>query len=135
MSQVIESIRHRIATIEVESNKIIHIYIDDNCEVELSDSKAQYEFLKANFDGIHKLRVYVEPGRYTSITKEARAFSARPQSNAMTLGTAVLVQTLAHRIIINFLIHILRQQNMKMRMFDKREKAIEWLLSLEQKEL
>ena len=132
MSEIVASYRQRLATIELWSNGILFINIDDNCEMELKDAKAQYEIIKSHFDGKRKLRVYVEPGRYTSITREARNFSTLPQNNAMTLGTAVLVRTLAHRLIINFLINIIKQQKMKMRMFDKREKAIEWLLSLEE---
>ena len=130
MNQLVETIRDRIATIEIWENGIIFIKIDDNCELELKDAKSQYEIVKSKFDGTNKLRVYVEPWRYTSISKEARAFSSKPVHNTMTLGTAVLVKTLAHRIIINFLINIIRQQTMKMRMFDNREKAIEWLLLL-----
>ena len=133
MIEVLKSYRQRIANIELWSNGIVFIKIDNNCELEVADAKAQFEIVKSLFNGTNKLRVYVEPGRYTTISKEARAFSSKPENNTMTLGTAVLVQTLAHRIIINFLINIIRQQSMKMRMFDSREKAIEWLLLLEDK--
>ncbi|MDZ4664099.1 MAG: hypothetical protein SGJ15_04425 [Bacteroidota bacterium] len=46
----------------------------------------------------------------------------------MTLATAVITTSLAHRIVINFMISIIHQQTMKMKMFDSKEKAIEWLL-------
>jgi hypothetical protein len=77
--------------------------------------------------------VLVEPGRYTSISKEAREFSTLPESNNMTMASAVIVKSIAHRIIINFIINFIRQQNMKMRMFDDKNKAIEWLLSFNNK--
>ena len=128
--KILESHKDRISTIEIWDNGIIFIKIDNNCQVELEDSEHQYELLKSKFDGEHKLRVLVEPGRDTTLSKEARAFSSEPERNLMTLGTAVLAKTLAHRIIINFMINLMRKQNMKMRMFDKKDKAIEWLLAL-----
>lgn len=128
--KVLESHRDRISTIEFWDNGIIYIKLDDNEEVRLADSKAQYEFLKSKFDGKNKHRVLVEAGRYTDITKEAREFSSKIDSNAMTLGSAVIVKSLAHRILINFIINVTRQQTMKMKMFDSKEKAIDWLLNL-----
>lgn len=128
--KVLESHRDRISTIEFWDNGIIYIKIDDNTEIQLSDSIAQYNFLKSKFDGVQKHRVLVEAGRYTDISKEAREFSSKADSNLMTLGSAVIVKSLAHRIIINFIINVTRQQAMKMKMFDNKEKAIEWLLNL-----
>jgi len=127
---VLQSVRLRESTLEFWSNGIIYFKLDDNVEVQLSDSKAHYEFLKSNFDGKTKFRVLVEPGRYTSISREAREFSSRPETNNMTGANAVIVKSLAHRIVINFLINFTRKQNMKMRMFDSKEKAVKWLLSV-----
>ena len=130
---VVDSHRDRISIIELWDNGIVFIKIDDNSEVSLQDSKDQQAFLKAKYDGRNKHLVLVEPGRYTSISKEAREFSTLPESNNMTMATAVIVKSISHRIIINFIINFIRQQNMKMRMFDDKNKAIEWLLSFNNK--
>lgn len=106
--------------------------LDDNETIELADSKANFEFLLSKYDGKNKHRILVEPGRYSDITKEAREFSAKVDSNAMTLGTAVIVRSLAHRIIINFIINFTRQASMRMKMFDNKDKAIEWLMNIKQ---
>jgi hypothetical protein len=127
--QITETIRLRMATVEFWDNGIINYGLDDNVEVGLSDSKEQYEVLRSRYDGKTKFKILVEPGRYTSISKEAREFSTLPESNAMTAATAVVVQSLAHRLVINFVITFIQKQSMKMRMFDSKEKAIEWLLS------
>lgn len=131
---VIDSHRDKVSTIELWDNGIVFIKIDDNAEVSLIDSKKQYEFLKSKYDGKNKLKVLVLPGRYTSISKEAREFSTIPENNEMTIASAIVVRSLAHRIIINFIISINRQQKMKMRMFDNKQKAIDWLLSVEKKQ-
>ncbi|MGZ4099143.1 MAG: DUF7793 family protein, partial [Bacteroidia bacterium] len=128
--KIIKVYKDRISTIEIWDNGIFYIKLEDHVVVEVEDSKRQLEYLRAHFDGVNKMRVLVETGQYTDITKEAREFSARPESNAMTMASAVIVKSLAHRLIINFLINFTRQQAMKMRMFDDKEKAIEWLLNL-----
>lgn len=130
--KVLESHRKRIATIEFWDNGVIYIKLDDHETVELEDSKTNFEFLLSKFNGKNKHRILVEPGRYTDISKEAREYSSQLDSNAMTLGTAVIVRTLAHRIMINFMINFTRQASMKMKMFDNRDKAIEWLMHLKQ---
>jgi hypothetical protein len=130
---IVDSRRDRISSIEIWDNGIVFIRIDDNSEVSLQDSKDQQAFLKAKYDGRNKHLVLVEPGRYTSISKEAREFSTLPESNNMIMAGAVIVKSIAHRIIINFIINFIRQQNMKMRMFDDKNKAIEWLLSFNNK--
>jgi hypothetical protein len=129
-SVVLSSHRDRISTIEFWSNGVVFMSFDDNKVVELEDSIRQYELLKSHYDGIHKLKVLVEPGANTSLSKEAREFSGRPEHNEMTAGTAVIVKSLAQRLIVNFLINFIRKQKMKMRMFENREEAIDWLLAL-----
>ena len=132
---ILESYRHRASTIEFWDNGIIFIKIDDNSETTLEYSKNQYSFLKSKYNGVNKLKVLVEPGRFSTISKEAREFSTIPKHNEMTVASAVIVQSLAHRIVINFIIGFINKQTMKMRMFDNKEKAIEWLLSFDQKNI
>ena len=126
---VIESYTDRASNVEFWDNDIIFIKLKDNLQIELQDSQKQYLFLKSKYDGINKHIILVEPGNDTSISKEAREFATKPESNEMTLATAVIVKSLAHRIIINFIINFTHQQTMKMKMFDNKQKAIDWLLS------
>ncbi|MEO6302806.1 MAG: STAS/SEC14 domain-containing protein [Bacteroidia bacterium] len=129
---ILESHRNRASTTEFWDNGIIFIKLDDNSEVNTNDAKEHHAFLKTKFDGTNKLRVLTESGRFTTITKEAREFSTQPHINSMTLASAVIIKSLAHRIVINFIIGFTRQQNMKMRMFENKDLAIEWLLSIKQ---
>jgi hypothetical protein len=127
---ILESHHDNISLIEFWDNGITYIKIEDNAQVELKDSQNQYDYLKSKYDETNKYRVLVETGRYTSISKEAREFATVPERNEMTMATAVIVKSLAHRLVINFIINFTKQQTMKMRMFDNKQKAIDWLLSL-----
>jgi len=129
---IIESITDRASTIELWDNNITYIKLKDDVQIELEDAKKQYLFLKSKYNGIHKHLILVEPSIESSISKEAREFSSKPESNEMTQATAVIVKSLAHRILINFIIKITHQQTMKMKLFDDKQKAIEWLLTFKQ---
>ncbi len=130
---ILESHRGRASTLEYWDNGIIFIKLDENSEVTLADARYHHDFLKSKFDGENKLKVLTESGRYTTITKEAREFSTLPETNKMTLACAVIIKSLSHRILINFIISFTRQQNMHMRMFENKNKAIDWLFSLNNK--
>jgi hypothetical protein len=119
-----------MATIEFHDNGILLLRLKDNTEFQLEDSIELYKVLLSKFDGKNKFRLLVDPGGYTSITKEAREFSGNPEKNIMTAATAVIVKSLAHRLVINFIVKLLQEQNMKIKMFETKEKAIEWLLSV-----
>lgn len=126
---VIESYEQRASAIEFWDNSIVYIKLKDNTHVELEDSIKQFQLIHSKYDRINKNLILVEIGNDCSISKEAREFGERPESNEMTKAMAVVVKSLAHRIIINFIIKFTRQQSMKMKMFDDKQKAIEWLLT------
>ena len=127
--RVIESYQQRASAIEFWNNSIVYIKLNDNIQIELEDSKNQFQLINSKYDGVNKNLILVEIGNDCSISKEAREFGERPESNEMTKAMAVIVKSLAHRIIINFIMKFTRQQGMRMRMFDDKQKAIDWLLS------
>lgn len=127
--KVLESFQKGISRIETWDNGIKAIKINPGSEIHLEDSQIQYQYLLSKYDGVHKHLVLVEPFENTTISKEAREFSAVPEHNKMTKAIAVVVNSLAQRLIANFIIKYIRQQPVQMKMFDNREKAIQWLLS------
>lgn len=128
--KVLESFQRGIAHIECWDNGIIYFKTDDYSETQLEDSVFQYEYLKSKFDGKNKLKILVEPGKFSTITKEAREFSTKPETNKMTMASAVVVSSLAQRLLISFIINLTQKQNMKMKIFETKQKALEWLLSI-----
>ena len=129
--KIIESFTTGVFIIDTWQNGIIHVKVAGNTIIDASDIKEQYDYLKTKFNS-KKYIILVESGENSSLTKEAREFSTLPETNSMTLGTAVIIKSLAERLIINFMINILNQQTMKLKMFENKEKAIAWLLSLKQ---
>jgi len=76
---VIESIEDSASNIEFWSNSIIYIKLKNNIQIELEDAYKQFLYLKSKYDGMHKDIILLEPGLDTSISKEARGFSTKPQ--------------------------------------------------------
>ena len=124
------TLRQRVSTIEFLPNSIVVIKIDDNVELTLEDFLAHYKALRGRYDGSTKYRLMVEPGLFSSITNEARSFSANTGNNKITMATAVIIKSLAQRLVINFMINSIQKHSMKIQMFDSKEKAIEWLLEI-----
>lgn len=117
-------------TIHFLENGIVHVQVAGDCIVDVKHIRAQHEFLKSRFEPGHKFCILVESGYDSTLTKEAREYSALPETNTMTLATAVVVKSLAERLILSFIINMINRQVMKIRLFDCREKAFKWLLSV-----
>lgn len=129
--KVLETFRDAVSVIEFWDNGIVFFRINDNAEVQLENSQFHFNTLLSRFDGKNKFRVLVETGEHATLSKEAREYASVPERTVAALGTAVIVKSIAHRLIINFIIKVMPSHaNVKMRMFDKKEKAIEWLLAL-----
>ena len=101
--QVIDSHSEKSSCIEFWDNGITFIKLKNNVEMTLGDSESHYNYLKSKYDGVNKFRVLVDTGNDTTLTKEAREFSAIPEKNEMTIATAVIAKSIAHRILINFM--------------------------------
>ncbi len=127
--KVLQAVQMRVARIEVWENNIIYFDLKDNDEVELADAKEHTALLKGIYDGKNKFLVLVNPGQYTSITKEAREFSATPEANEMTIAVAVIIKSLAQRMIMNFISVFTKTQAIEFKSFEDRETALEWLIS------
>lgn len=126
---IIESYADRTSNVEFWDNGIVFIKIKNNITIELEDSQQQYQLLKSKYNGINKHLVLVETGNDTSLSKDAREFGSKPESNEMTTAMAVIVKSLAQRLVLNFIIKFTHQQTMKMKLFDDKQKAINWLLT------
>lgn len=129
---IIETHQLEVFTIDVWENNIFHVQVKGDIEVELKHVKEQHEFFKQRFDQKNKFLILVESGYHCALTKEAREFSALPETNIMKAATAVVITSLAERLITNFIINFTSEQEIQIQLFDCREKAVKWLLSFQE---
>jgi hypothetical protein len=75
-----------------------------------------------------KLKLLVLPGQNTTATREAREYSQHSILNS--LGEAIIINSLAQRIISNFYISFKNKADYPIKMFNSKDEAVKWLKSL-----
>ena len=117
------------SSIHLDENGIIHLKIEDGTCVELDENKLIIE-------NCYKLAkkgeafLFVESGKYSSISKEAREFATTPYVYDLFYAQAIVIENVAQRIIVNFLKAFYNKKGglEKMRVFTDRKLAYQWLL-------
>jgi hypothetical protein len=128
---IIEKIEVKVANVYFHADGIVEICVKDKIEVELDGSKELFHILKKKVEetGMKQL-VLVTGGNESTVTRETREFSATDEASSVTLAEAVVVRTLAHRLIINFLLRFYKPKRL-LRMFTNEKDAVKWLHSVE----
>jgi hypothetical protein len=131
MSSVIalETIEVKTATITWRSDGILKIVIKPKAHITLEDSKEMFEILKRFTKGTKDMLVMSIAGAESTNDPEVRDFSASEECSRYTKGEAIVLQSLAHKLIINFILKFYKP-NRPMKMFIDEEEAVKWLHSL-----
>ena len=77
-----------------------------------------------------KMRIYINTYDFLSINKEGRDYSTTPAAEKYTLANAILIDSLAKKILFNFYLKF-NKPKVPLRAFQLKSQAFEWLLSLE----
>ncbi len=101
-------------------------YIDDIILTEEDVSEFHAIFAKETEN--RKLKLLVLPGQNTSANREAREYSQR--TILKSLGEAIVINSLAQRIISNFYISFKSKADYPIKMFNSKEEALKWLKKL-----
>ncbi|MFN4233630.1 MAG: hypothetical protein ACK4IK_02360 [Bacteroidia bacterium] len=120
---ILKTFTLRTGYIQLRSDGIIYVKINDDVEVDLPDSKEHYEIVKSIFKG-NPGYVITESGVNSTVTKEVREFvnSIPP----ITKAEAIVVNSLAQRIISNFIIKF-HAPGRKIKVFNNLNDAVEWI--------
>lgn len=114
-------------TARLISENIVENVVHDNVTIDVEDvieiKKANKELTNGN-----RYVVLVDSGMITTITKEGRELSASAEFQENTLAKALFVRSIGHRLIGNFYLKV-NKPVIKTKIFDCREKALEWLNS------
>jgi hypothetical protein len=105
-------------------SRILRIKILEGAEIEIADAIQNYEatlMLTRN----DKYLVLVDGRVNLSVSREARAFAARPKNNEC-IASAFVITSTANKLIGNFYINV-NKPSTPTKIFSSEEKAIEWL--------
>lgn len=113
------------AKIFLRQDGIICIHIKDDVDIQLADAMEHFESLRYLAGG-KKYPVLVLTGNGGTVDNQVKDFYRSKKANEPTLAEAVLAKSLAHKLIVNFLIKF-NKPDRPIRMFTDEEEAVEWL--------
>lgn len=120
-------IEGKTATFSMLDKNILLVTMKENAEVELADAKENYEIAMRLTVG-NRYVSFVDARNYATITDEARNFSTLPHVYANVIAQAIVVTSLASRLLVNFLIKVHnKNKDVEMKLFNDYNKALNWL--------
>lgn len=122
-------------TIELIDDVLIKLTYFDQAEVDLDSAKTDYA-IYLDFAKDRMVKNLVVAGKYTQLSTEAMRYiqSSNEKRRDLILAEAIVVNSLAQRLLGNFYFRILSPKY-NVRMFNSEEKAMKWLDSVEPKQI
>ncbi|CAN5552712.1 hypothetical protein BH10BAC1_BH10BAC1_19410 [soil metagenome] len=116
-----------LATSEVNfrSDGIVNLHIKPNQSLNVGDTKKMIEFIGEIGNG-KKFLLLITSGKYALADKDAREFGASEAGNEFTLAAAIVVKSLAQKLLGNAYIKV-NKPIAPNTLFTSEEKAIDWL--------
>jgi hypothetical protein len=94
-------------------------------EIDLDKAKANFEASKLITKG-RRYAAFTDGRGFMSITKEAMAYGGTPEVNDPVIAHAILINSLANRLLGNFIIKF-HKPAAPTRIFTSESEALEWL--------
>lgn len=124
-NNVADTIEVRTADICLREDDIICVCVKDDVDIDITDSKETFEAVKSFAVG-GKKPVLVFTGKGGTITNEVKRFSASQAAGEPTIAEAVIARSLAHKLVVNFLIKF-ANMGRPMKLFSNEREAVAWL--------
>ena len=125
MIQLIDSISTKCATFSLIEEGILRIQLLENAEVDLTESKEMQKISLQITNG-KKFVALVDARTQVVVSKELREWGSSPEGQKNMLAQAIVVDSLANRLIGNFIIQF-HKPIAKTRLFSDETTAIDWL--------
>lgn len=104
---------------------IVEIQFQNGVDIELSEVQKLEEVILSNIDESEAILMLAIPGEGSSLGKGIMEFSKKHSVIKRRIAAqAVVVNNLAQKLLLNF---FLKYSKRNMKLFDDREKALQWL--------
>jgi ribosome-interacting GTPase 1 len=109
----------------LREDDIVHVKLKAEQEITMDDFE---EIINAVTElGMAQAQLIIfQAGYNSSVTPEVRKFASHPNANFLSRGDAIVVQSLAQRLMANFYIKFNRPSR-PTKIFDNLDEAIAWL--------
>jgi hypothetical protein len=112
--------------------KLYLCHLFDGVDIDVKDSEENYVAM-LEISGRKRYAVLVDARVNITITKEAMVHSARPDMHKNLIAQAIVINSLANRLLGNFKIKLQKNQS-NTRLFNDYDKALSWLQEAVKKE-
>lgn len=130
--KILEERSTSVCNIYKRNDGIIQIVLFDRVDIDIEQSREMFNIIKTYSKKPKDLLVLVVAGKYTTTTKEVREFSATDEASSITFAEAIILHSLAQKMIINFILNFHKPKR-HMKMFTNENDAVEWLYSMKKK--
>ncbi len=122
-----EVIETKTGTFSMLEKDILFIVMKENAVVDIPESDENYEAPMQLTKG-NRYGVLIDANNYVNLTNEAREHSSNPKFQTHVIAQAVIISTLASRLLANFLIQFHKKnKNAEMRLFNEYDAALKWV--------
>lgn len=125
MTNLQDSVSTKTATISFIEDGILRIKLLENSEIDLEESKAMHKITREITKG-ENFVVLIDACSRVVVSRESREWGSSPEILKNTLAQAIVVDSLANKLIGNFIIQF-HKPIAKTRLFSNEPEAIAWL--------
>lgn len=127
--RIIKELDFEDVNLQRKSNDIVYVTFKDNCNLDIPLQMRLLDYYRDLTDGklMHFMFFAAEN---VSLSKEARDNAVKIEDQSMLGATAVVVDTLAYKLIANFYLKFNKPKR-PYKVFSKEDEAIKWLKSIE----
>lgn len=128
MKETVTIIHHldlESSEVNFRSDGIVNLHIKPNHSLSVGDTKKMIEYIGKKGNG-KKLLLLITTGKYALADKDAREFGASEAGNEYTLAAAIVVKSLAQKLLGNAYIKV-NKPIAPNTLFTDEKKAIDWL--------
>lgn len=128
--QIVDIKEFTKTTYYFRNDGLVIIRIQPNVELLLEDAIQEQNYLVGEKAIYLPMKVMVVPGEGTTASKEVRDYSNHPDNTKMIKAEAIVVHSVAHKIMANFIKKFYKTP-MPIKIFNDEGKAINWLLNFD----
>ena len=122
-----QKIQTKTATFSMLEKDMLLVVMKEDAVVERQEAKENYEAAMQLTSG-SKYVVLVDGRAHATITDEGREFSTRPETYKNVIAQAIVIESLASRLLANFVIQLHRRnKNAEMKLFNDHDAALAWI--------
>lgn len=106
-------------------NNIIYVHVNNDAEIDVEQILQIRETNEKLANGVNYV-VLFEIAEFAFISKEAREYGGENELGELRKAMAIVVKSMAHRLLANFFINVNKPPT-PTKVFNDKKKALEWL--------